>query len=136
MDSNSFITEIEKFSNIEVEGVYTHFSSADSDYEYTNKQIELFNKGVEKVKNRIDTIKIIHCCASNGLLNFNVDVCNMVRVGLIMYGYPSSEDTLNKIDLKPIATLVSKISYLKEVDEGFSVSYGRRFITDNVNGFK
>jgi alanine racemase len=125
-----FITEIEKFSNIEVEGVYTHFSSADSDYEYTNKQIELFNKGVEKVKNRIDTIKIIHCCASNGLLNFNVDVCNMVRVGLIMYGYPSSEDTLNKIDLKPIATLVSKISYLKEVDEGFSVSYGRRFITD------
>lgn len=125
-----FITEIEKLSNIEVEGVYTHFSSADSDYEYTNKQIEIFNSGVEKIKKRINTIKYVHCSASNGILNFKVDTCNMVRAGIIMYGYPASDTTLDKIDLRPVVTLKSKISFIKEVAEGMSISYGRRFIAD------
>lgn len=125
-----FISEIDKLDNIIVEGIYTHFSSADCDYDYTNEQIEIFNRGVEKIKNKINTIKYVHCSASNGLLNFNVDTCNMVRAGIIMYGYPASDTTLEKIDLRPIATLKSKISYLKEVDEGISISYGRRFVTD------
>lgn len=125
-----FITEIEKFYNIEVEGIYTHFSSADTDIEYTNKQIEIFNRGVEKIKKRINTIKYVHSSASNGLLNFKVKTCNMVRAGIIMYGYPASDTTLEKIDLRPVATLKSKISYLKEVDEGISISYSRRFVTD------
>ena len=41
-----------------------------------------------------------------------------------------SDSTLDKIDLKPVAVLKSKISYLKEVEEGSSISYGRRFISD------
>lgn len=125
-----FIEEIIKLNNIYVEGIYTHFSSADSDYDYTNKQIEIFNNGVDLIKKRISTIKYIHCSASNGILNFNVDICNMVRAGIIMYGYPASDSTLDKIDLKPVAVLKSKISYLKEVEEGSSISYGRRFISD------
>ena len=125
-----FITEIEKLSNIEIEGIYTHFSSADTDEDYTNKQIEIFNREVEKIKNRIKTIKYVHCSASNGMLNFNVDSCNMVRAGIIMYGYPASDKTLEKIDLKPIAKLKSKISFIKELEEGMSISYGRKFITD------
>lgn len=127
---DSFIEEIVKLSNIEVEGVYTHFSSADKDYEYTNKQIEIFNSGVEKIKKRINTIKYVHSSASNGILNFKVDTCNMVRAGIIMYGYPASDDTLDKIELKPVAILKSKISYLKEIDKDESISYGRRFISD------
>jgi alanine racemase len=54
----------------------------------------------------------------------------MVRAGIIMYGYPASDNTFDKIDLKPVATLKSKISFIKEVPEGMSISYGRRFITD------
>lgn len=125
-----FISEIESFSNIEVEGIYTHFSSADTDIEYTNKQIELFDKEVERIKKRVNTIKYVHSSASNGLLNFEVKTCNMVRAGIIMYGYPASDNTFEKIDLRPVATLKSKISYLKEVDEGMSISYGRKFVTD------
>ena len=125
-----FISEIDKLDNIIVEGIYTHFSSADCDYDYTNMQIEIFNRGVEKIKNKINTIKYVHCSASNGILNFNVDICNMVRAGIIMYGYPASNNTFDKIDLKPVATLKSKISFIKEVPEGMSISYGRRFITD------
>ena len=126
----SFIQVIKEFPNIIVEGIYTHFSSADSDEEYTNKQIDLFNSGVSIIKNEINTIKYIHCSASNGILNYKVDNCNLVRAGIIMYGYPSNDDTFEKIDLKPVARLVSKISFIKEVEKDSSISYGRRFITD------
>lgn len=129
-DLDMFINDLEDFNNIEVEGVYTHFSSADYDYDYTMKQIELFNNGVIKIKDRIKTIKYVHSSASNGLLNYKVDICNMVRAGIIMYGYPSSNSTLDKINLKPIAILKSKISYLKEIDSGTSISYGRSYISD------
>ena len=125
----SFVDDIVKYPTVYVEGIYTHFSSADIDYEYTNKQIEIFNKGVELIKSKIDTIQYVHSSASNGLLNFNVDVCNMVRAGIIMYGYPSSDTALDKIDIKPIAKLKSKINFIKAIDSDESVSYCRRFIS-------
>lgn len=125
----SFVDDIVKYPTVYVEGIYTHFSSADVDIEYTNKQIDTFNKGVELIKSKIDTIKYVHSSASNGLLNFNVGTCNMVRAGIIMYGYPSSDTTLEKIDIKPIAKLKSKINYIKVIDKDESVSYGRRFVS-------
>lgn len=126
----SFIDDIVKYPSVIVEGIYTHFSSADSDIEYTNKQIDVFSSGVEYIKKRIDTIKYIHSSASNGLLNFNVDICNMVRAGIIIYGYASSGSTLDKIDIKPIAKLKSKINYIKVIDLDESVGYGRRYISN------
>ena len=72
LDSNlwEFINSL-KTSNVLVEGVYTHLSSADIDYEFTNKQIELFNKNVGILKEEFPTIKYVHCAASKGILNFN-----------------------------------------------------------------
>ena len=67
---DSFIEELKENSNIKVEGVYTHLSSADEDFEYTKQQLEKFDKAVEKVKENFD-IKYIHSLASNGIINFN-----------------------------------------------------------------
>lgn len=119
-----------KNSNVIVEGVYTHLSSADIDYEFTNKQISLFEEGVIKLKKSFSTIKYVHYSASNGLLNFSVGICNMVRPGLILYGYPSSKSALNKIKLEPVAKYKSTISFIKEVNEGDSISYGRSFVAN------
>lgn len=117
-------------SNIKVEGLYTHFSSADSDFEYTRKQIESFKEAVEIVKSKNIDLKYIHSHASNGILNFRDEgVYNLVRPGIIMYGYPSDVETCKKIELKPIAKLKSKVTFLKTVESGTSISYGRNFIT-------
>ena len=117
-------------SNIKVEGAYTHLSSADSDYEYTKNQLEMFNEIISKIKNKI-SLKYIHSHASNGILNYlNVGDYNLVRPGIIMYGYPSNIDTYKKIDLEPVAKLKSKITFLKTVKEGISIGYGRSFITE------
>lgn len=129
-DLENFIKEVKNNEKICVEGVYTHFSSADFDVEFTNKQIEKFEKGVEIVKKSFDNLKYIHCSASNGILNFKVDICNLVRPGIILYGYESSEDTMKKINLFPVAKLKSKISFIKEVEPGTSISYSQKFITN------
>ncbi len=115
--------------NIKVEGIYTHFSSADTDDEFSKHQLKLFNVAVEKVKEILGNIKYIHAAASNALLNYPEARFNLVRPGIILYGYPGEEATLKKIDLKPITELKAKVIFLKEVPKGTSISYGRSFIT-------
>ena len=126
---------LEKFlrslaSNIKVEGIYTHMSSADIDDEYTKKQIESFNYAIDVAKSIVGELKYIHAGASNGLLNYPEAHYNLVRPGIILYGYAASDTTFDKIDLKPIATLKSKITFLKEVESGTSIGYSRSYITD------
>ena len=116
-------------SNIKVEGIYTHLSSADIDDEYTKKQLESFNIAVKKAKEMLGDIKYIHSGASNAILNYPNSYFNLVRPGIIIYGYPSSDDTYEKMSLKPIAKLKSKITFLKEVEKGTSIGYSRSYIT-------
>lgn len=115
--------------NIKIEGVYTHFSSADTDDEYSKKQLESFNIAINKVKSLIGEIKYIHASASNAILNYPEAHFNLVRPGIIMYGYAGAEDNLKKIDLKPVTKLKSTITFLKEVKEGTSIGYNRSYVT-------
>ena len=117
-------------SNIKVEGIYTHFSSADSDDEYSEKQLESFKIAVNTAKEILGDIKYIHAAASNALINYPEARYNLVRPGIILYGYKGAEDTYEKLDLKPIATLKSKVIFLKTVEEGTSIGYGRSYITN------
>lgn len=126
-DLEEFILEVKQNTNIEVEGMYSHLSSADFDEEYTKSQISKFEEAKKLIKEKFDNIKYFHISASNGILNYKQGLYNLVRPGIIMYGYPSFEGA--EIDLKPIAKLKSKITFLKEVEEGTSISYSRKFIT-------
>lgn len=129
--------KIEKFidslsSNIKVEGLYTHFSSADIDPEYTRKQLASFKYAVSIVEAKLGKMKYLHTAASNAILNYPETYFNLVRPGIILYGYSSEEDTYKKIDIKPIAKLKSKITFLKVVEAGTSIGYGRSYITNKV----
>ena len=125
---DSFIDKLN--SNIIVEGIYTHLSSADIDRDYTYNQLNLFKRAILMIEKRINNIKYIHAAASNGIVNYKESYFNLVRVGIIMYGYPSADDTLTKIDLKPVAKLKSKITFLKTVPANTSISYGRSYKTN------
>lgn len=119
-------------NNIIVEGLYTHFSSADTDDEYTKKQISKFKEYYNILIKEFPNLKYIHTSASNGLVNYNIDITNTIRPGIIMYGYPSYDEILNKIDLKPTTKLITKISYLKEIPANESVSYNQTYKTNKI----
>lgn len=125
-----YIDLILKYENIGIEGIYTHMSSADTDDEYTKKQIQSFEKAVAVARNKVPNLKYVHSAASNGIINFKEAHSNLVRPGMILYGYESGEGILDKIDLKPVCKLKSKITFLKTVAKGTSIGYGRGFITE------
>lgn len=125
-----FLDKIGEYPNICVDGIYTHLSSADIDPEYTKKQLESFDFAVEKAKEKISSIRFVHAQASTGILNFNEKKYNLIRPGLILYGFYPDDTFKNKIDLKPVITkLSSKVTFLKEVPANYSIGYGRSYIT-------
>lgn len=127
---SDFIDFVKKFQNIQIEGIYTHLSAADNDIEYTKKQLEIFDQAVEIAKEKVPDLKFIHCSASNGIVNFKETKCNLVRPGMILYGYSSGEGIGDKIKLKPVCKLKSQITFLKTVPKGTSIGYSRSFVTE------
>ena len=126
---DSFINKIKKMDNILVEGIYTHFAESDTNVKYTKKQIKIFNRAVEKIKENFENIKYVHCANSGAILNIEDYPGNMVRPGIMLYGYYPCLELKDKVKLKPICTLKTKISFIKEVEEGTSIGYGRTYIT-------
>ena len=124
-----FINHIKKYNNIQVEGMYTHFSSSDSDEEYTRKQINSFNMAVEIGKQNLENLKYIHCSNSAGIVNFPEAGNTLVRPGIILYGYLPDSSLEGKIDVKPVAKLRSIVSYIKTVGEDTSIGYNRTYKT-------
>ena len=126
---SEYLDVASKYSNIIIEGIYTHFSCSDCDEDYTKLQIKSFNYAIEIAKPRLKDLRYIHCCNSAGILNFPNAHFNLVRPGIILYGYYPSEELKKKIDLKPAIKLKSKVSFIKKVKPGTSISYSRKFIT-------
>ena len=121
------IKKFAKFSNLFLEGIYTHFPAADSDYEFTNYQINAFNDLISQLKGENINFKFHHCANSIGIINYPNAHFNMVRPGLILYGIKPSKD----IDLavESILSLKSKIIFVKKIEKGMSVGYSRTYIS-------
>ena len=128
-DLDYFINIISN-SKIQIEGMYTHLSSADFDSNYTNKQIYLFQKALEIAKSHNLELKYIHVAASNGILNYKIDFTNIVRPGLIMYGYEPFKGSNNILPVKPIATFKTEITYIKKSKVGDKIGYSQKYTCD------
>ena len=129
-EAEEYAKKINQLTNLKIEGIFTHFASADSNPEYTDLQIKIFNDKVKKLEDQGIEFKYIHSSASSGILNcLDKTKGNMIRPGIITYGYMPSEDIINKIGVEPTAVLKSKVVFIKEVEEGTSISYGGRYIT-------
>lgn len=121
--------------NLDIEGIFTHFAVADeNDDDYTNMQFERFLAICNRLKENGLDIPIKHCCNSAALIRFPHMHMDMVRPGIILYGLkPSSFVDCGRLHLKPAMQFKAKITNVKEVEAGVSVSYGRKYKTKNEN---
>ena len=113
------------------EGVYTHFAVSDEPGEdceaYTRAQFKLFMDVIDAVKSRGGVEFLIrHCANSGATISYPEMALDMVRPGLLLYGYG---DSAGKLGLLPCMRLVTTVSTIKFYEPGTSVSYGRRFTT-------
>lgn len=123
------IKYIAELKNIYAEGVFTHFSTADeSDKAFTEVQLERFKNILVSLKKGGVVFDIIHCANSAGIMDFSDRFFNTVRPGIIQYGlYPSDYVDKKAMDIRPVMSIKSCISFIKEIKKGDTVGYGRTY---------
>lgn len=128
----SLISEISTLPFIEIEGIFTHFATADSkEKEYVSEQHEIFNRILNDLKALGINIPIAHCATSSTLIDLPEMKMDMVRTGLMLYGIYPRKDQSEKVSLKPALTYKARISFLKEITEKRSISYGRKYFAES-----
>ena len=123
------IVRISKLPGIEVNGMFTHFAASDeADKAYTNMQFERFMKMDKMLKDRGLNIPVRHAANSAAIMDIDSMMLNMVRPGIILYGaYPSDEVIKENLDLRPVMSIKTHVSFVKEVEKGDCISYGRTY---------
>ena len=128
------VEAISRLPGLEVEGIFTHFATADSaDKSYANRQLERFLNFLQDLRREGLMPPIAHAANSGALIDMPDSHLDMVRPGIATYGfYPSDEVNKSSIELRPVMALKSRIIHLKRVPAGFSISYGATFHTNRA----
>jgi alanine racemase len=115
---------LNQMSQLKLEGIYTHFSSADSDPEFTERQRLRFLEILDKLERPSDCI--IHADNSSGLDSFVTErAFNAVRVGLLQFGIPPYPDSaLARAAVEPVLSFQARVGLIKTLPAGTGVSYG------------
>lgn len=132
-ESVEAIKRISQMKNVNMEGIFTHFSKADEfDKTFTHIQIEKFNWMVEKLKEKEVVFNYEHCSNSAAIIDVKEANFDLVRAGISTYGlYPSDEVNRENIKLKPAMILKSHVAFVKEIEAGVPISYGGTFVSEN-----
>jgi alanine racemase len=120
--------------NLRLAGTATHFAVSDSVKEeqlrYTEKQLALFHEALESIKAAGIDPGMIHAANTGAVTFHNNSWFNMVRPGILLYGYPPYRDGKPGLAVKPLMELESRIVFLKPLRRGESVSYGRTWAAE------
>ncbi len=129
-ESVETIERISRLPHVRMEGMYTHFAKADeTDKTYTLRQHErfLFMKG--QLERRGVSVQYYDCDNSAGIIDFPDMKHDLARAGISTYGmYPSKEVHKEAVALKPALSLISHVTFVKDVEPGTAISYGGTFV--------
>lgn len=112
------------------EGIFTHFASADegnAGEAFTRRQYEALIHVIDSLEHSGLHFDIRHCSNSGAIMDYPHTRLDMVRAGIILYGYAPSDAVRHALDLRPVMRLKTMISHIKVIKAGTTVSYGRTF---------
>lgn len=125
------IAELTGYEGLDCEGIFMHFATADSaDKTYAKHQFELFMDVIHKLEKRGVNFKIRHCANSAAIIDLPEYKLDMVREGIILYGLKPSDEVDTSMKYYPALELKTHVIFVKELEAGESISYGRTFVTD------
>lgn len=125
-----FALALSRMPGLEIEGIFTHFPSADEDdLSFTYRQISDFTNICDSVEAAGVRVPLCHAANSAAILNVPESYFDMVRPGIMVYGHFDSAPRYSHVTLRPCMTLKTKIVFLKTLPKGNPVSYGRTYTT-------
>lgn len=126
----SFFDRITTLPNIEVVGLFSHFSVADlADKSYTWQQFTIFNDAVKALAAAGYHIPVKHIANSAATLDLPETHLDAVRIGIAMYGLRPNADSEPSLALRPVLAFKSYVVRVRTLPAGSSISYGRTYIT-------
>lgn len=125
------IRELSGYKGLKIKGIISHFASSDSsDKSYAHMQEAQYEKFCKALADAGIDIPKRTFANSAAIMDLPSSYYDAVRAGIVLYGcYPSDEVDKSQLDLKPVMSVKATITYLKDIPEGASVSYGRKFIS-------
>lgn len=125
-----FIERVCRLPHLEVVGLYSHFATAgETDNAFAQEQLGRFGDIVDKVRAQGIEVQYCHMANSAAMLEIPESHFTMVRPGIVLYGISPFSNRNPQIPLRPVLSLRSKVVFIKEVPEGRSISYGRKYFT-------
>lgn len=126
------IAHVTELPGLDVEGIFTHFAVSDESGEeaqhYTHHQLDLFKKVCQAVEEKTGRKFLIRHCANTGAtVDYPEAYLDMVRPGLLLYGYG---EFAKRLGLKPVMTMKTTVSTVKIYPAGTKISYGGIFETE------
>ncbi|MGD9368874.1 MAG: alanine racemase [Desulfobacteraceae bacterium] len=125
------ITAMTRLSGLELQGVFTHFATADhADKDFARLQFCRFERLLADLSSAGVTVPVRHAANSAAIIDMPETHLDMVRAGISVYGlYPSADVDQGRIDLRPALQLKARIIHLKRVPAGTKISYGGTYET-------
>ena len=124
-----FLKHFRKLRRLEIKGVFSHFATSDErNKRFSRLQLERFERALEIIRRENVSPELIHMANSAAILDLPESYFSMVRAGMMIYGYYPSRATSESIPIKRAMTVKSKVVYVKQIERGESVGYGRTFI--------
>ncbi len=131
VESVDTILRISKLENLDIVGIFSHFSEADSkDKQFSEEQYRKFMWVCERLDDANLIIPIKHIANSAAIIDLPETHMDMVRAGIMLYCLSPSIENIRAADLKQAMTLKARISNVKSISAGESVGYGRAYFAD------
>jgi alanine racemase len=125
-----FMRALRDLPFIRVEGIFTHFATADwTDTKYVLGQLEVFNRVLVDVRNAGFEVPLIHAANSAASMRLPAAHFDAVRIGIAMYGMEPSSEWPSAFQIYPALTLKSAVNRVRRLPPGSGISYGRTFVT-------
>lgn len=125
-----YLSVVSKMKGLRLEGMFTHFATADSlDQTWILQQVKVFDEVIAAVKNAGIDIPLVHAANSATTMKYPQAHYNAVRPGIAMYGMRPSSEWEPVFELHPALTLKSRVSRVRDLPAGAGISYGRTFVT-------
>jgi alanine racemase len=139
--SMELLRQIDRSPHLELKGIYTHFADS-ATAEGTKKQLDAFKTLTAEYEHASGRTVCKHAANSGAILSAPESWLDMVRPGILLYGYHPTKNSPCQLDVKPVMQFEAKVIFVKNVPAGTTISYNRtwtahepRFIATIAAGY-
>ena len=119
------LRQIDRSPHLELKGIYSHFADSATDEWFTQQQLDTFTTLTAEYEHASTKKVCKHLANSGAILSAPQSWLDMVRPGILLYGYHPAKMSTCRLDVKPVMQFESRVIFVKTVPAGTTISYNR-----------